>query len=618
VTWRPIVCRTSRIALQRAASPSHNVRVDAQPGMDQPLRFGSFELDIRSRELRKGKTRIRLQEQPFEILRMMLERPGHVVTREELCRRLWPDGTYVDYEHSLNAAVKRLRAALGDDADNPRFVETLPRRGYRFIAGLAEDDADEAGGTASPGGVPRVRLAVLPFSNLSEEGGHEYFTDGLTEEMIAQLGQRCRGRVGILARWSSMMFRGTKLRAREVGQALNADYLLEGSVRREGDQVRITARLIEAAGETQLWSESYQRHMTDCLSLQADVSARIAQSLATELAPDAAPRQQGTNASQAAYQEYLKGRYHWNKLDDEREGGAATALGEALTCFGRAIDREPGFAEAHAISARVHIARAQQYLEPPRPLLERARDSVKQALALQPGVAEAHLALGDVRRMLEWDWRGAEQAYTQAIALNPSAENAHRRYSLMLAVTSRTPEAFVEAERACEHDPLCLVVLVNAALVRYLSGDYDAAIARAQHILEMGPQYLPARRLLGAAFLQAGRTADALAALDAAAEAADSPIALAWLAHARAASGDRAGADRCLDRLGRMARTRYVSPYHLALARAGTGDIDEAFALLEHAVTDADPALAYVGVEPRLEPLRGDPRYARLVDLLGL
>src|SRR5688572_30710840 len=213
--------------------------MDALMDADGTLRFGSFELDVRSRELRTGSATVRLQEQPFEILRMMLERPGAVVTRDELRDRLWPAGTFVDFEHSLNAAVKRLRAALGDDADNPRFVETLPRRGYRFI-GAANAEGDKAAE-----GVPRV--AVLPFSNLSEEGSQEYFTDGLTEEMIAQLGQRCRGRLGVIARWSSMVFKGSTQGSREIGQALRAQYLLEGSVRREGDRVRVTASLVETA-----------------------------------------------------------------------------------------------------------------------------------------------------------------------------------------------------------------------------------------------------------------------------------------------------------------------------------------------------------------------------------
>jgi DNA-binding winged helix-turn-helix (wHTH) protein len=206
--------------------------VNASTGADNPLRFGSFALDVRSRELRNGAmAAVRLQEQPFEILRMLLERRGDVVTRDELHRRLWPRGTFVDFDHSLNAAVKRLRAALGDHAERPRFVETLPRRGYRFIGPLAEDATQVQG---MPVAVPRVRMAVLPFTNLSTGSGHGSFVDGLTEEMIAQLGQLFRGRLGVISRSSSMMFRDGGRRARDIGQALRVDYLLEGSVRRDG------------------------------------------------------------------------------------------------------------------------------------------------------------------------------------------------------------------------------------------------------------------------------------------------------------------------------------------------------------------------------------------------
>src|SRR6185295_6618620 len=274
------------------------------------VKFGSFELDVRLRELRTGSTRVRLQEQPFEILRLMLERPGDVVTREQLRQRLWPAGTYVDFEHSLNAAVKRLRAALGDDADNPRFVETLPRRGYRFIARL--DTSSTLGTPGTPGTLrhPKLRLAVLPFANISEDPAQEYFSDGLTEEMIAQLGSVARGRIGVVARWSSMAFKGSSRRAREIGETLRVDYLVEGSVRCVGDRVRITARLVETLGETHLWSDVYERELTDCLGVQADVAARIARALAMELTP---PAEQKGAFGPAAYQAYLKGRYYWNK-----------------------------------------------------------------------------------------------------------------------------------------------------------------------------------------------------------------------------------------------------------------------------------------------------------------
>ena len=574
----------------------------------QRLRFGAFELDVRSRELRKDGVCIRLQEQPFEILRTMLERPGDVVTRDELRQRLWPDGTFVDFEHSLNAAVKRLRAALGDAADNPRFIETLPRRGYRFIGTPAQRD--------EPAGTPaRVRLAVLPFTNLSAAEGQEYFTDGLTEEMITQLGERCRGRIGVVARWSCMVFKGSTERTRDIGRALCADYLLEGSVRRHGDRVRITARLVESAEETQLWAEAYERHLTDYLSVQADVASRIAESLAMELAPGASPKPSGPTTSVTAYQEYLQGRYFWNNWVLPDDNG----LDQALSRYTEALRIDPAFAPARAGAARAHIARALNYRERPRRALETARTEAKRALDLEAGLSEARLAMADVRRMLEWDWRGAETEYANAIALNPSQENAHRSFATMLAALGRHVEAVREIDRAVELDPLCLVVSTSAAFVRYLAGDYEGALAYCRRTTDIDPHYLPARRLVGATYLQSGRTDTALAVLEAAyADARHDPVYAASLSTARAMAGDGTGAAELLAGLRRQGTSRYVSRYHLALAQLGVGDRDSAFGALEQAVVDSDPALAYLAVEPRFEPIRSDPRYARLLDLLGL
>jgi len=245
------------------------------------VRLGTFELDVRSRELRDGSQRVRLQEQPFEILRLMLERPGDVVTRDELQRRLWPEGTFVDFEHSLNAAIRRLRTALGDDADRPKFVETVPRRGYRLVGAIRNAGA---GGKAARGAVPpRPRLVVLPFVNLSDDGSQESFSDGLTEELMTQLGSLCQGEVIIVVGWPSMFYKNRLQRISEIGKALHASYLLEGSTRRAGPRVRITARLVDAAAEAHLWAETYERTVNDALSVQADVAGRVARSLMKEL-----------------------------------------------------------------------------------------------------------------------------------------------------------------------------------------------------------------------------------------------------------------------------------------------------------------------------------------------
>ena len=569
------------------------------------LRFGPFELHLRSRELQNGPKRIRLQDQPFEILLTMLERPGEVVTREELRQRLWPEGTFVDFEHSLNAAVKRLRSALGDDADNPRFVETLPRRGYRFIGSLVAQKDPE------PSPRPRLRLMVLPFADLSECREHRYFADGLTEEMIAQLGHLCKNRIGVISRASSMTFKDSNRRARDIGEILGVDYLLEGSARREGDRVRITARLVETASETHLWVESYESHLADYLSVQTDVAARVARSLAMELMPGELHAVHAVSSNAPAYHDYLKGRYYWNMLADE-------GVDPALEHFELATRLDPSFALAYVGKARVQLLKADYYRTTPRPMLEAARQSVKRAMDLDPNLFEAHLALGEVRRMLEWDWRGAEAAYTQAIVLNPSHETAHRSYALLLAALARPAEAIRESDRALEMDPLCVVVNSGgAAWVRYLVGDIDGAIARSRRAVEMEPRYLVAHRVLAAAYLQAGRGSDAVVALETAlAFSPSDPVLLAWLAHARAVTGCRDVALALVNKL--QVCERHLPSYHLALAHVGLGDRDAAFAALEQATVEADPSLLTLRAEPRFEPLRSDPRYPRLIELLGL
>jgi TolB-like protein len=579
---------------------------------ERPLRFESFELDVRSRELRKGKERIRLQEQPFEILRLMLEHPGDVVTREELARRLWPDGTFVDFEHSLNAAVKRLRAALGDDADNPRFVETLPRRGYRFIASLG--GATLAMPPATPDYTPatpdyKARLAVLPFANLSGDASQEYFSDGLTEEMILQLGRLGRGRIGVISRSSSGLFKGTARRAREIGEILRADYLLEGSVRREADRVRITAQLVDASSESHLWTDVYERNLTDCITVQAEVAARIAQSLAIELLPEQPVR---ASHDASAYQTYLKGRYYWNLPGDQ-------GFEQAVVYFGQACASDPNFAAAYADLARTHTARAEYYNLTPRTSLEIARPFAERALALDPHLSHAHGAVANIRAMLDWDWEGAEAGLRQAIALNPSSDGAHRWYGLLLAGLGRSTEAVRESQRARELDPLCLVVGTSAAWTQYMAGDYDASIDTCRNVMDMKPHFTPASRVLGAALIQMGRPAEGVAELEAAAANAPAdPVLLAWLAHAKALRGECGVARTILEALDRLRPKQFVPAYHLALAHLGLGETDQAFELLDQACEERDPALINLAGDPRFDPARNDPRFAALLSRLRL
>jgi len=582
-------------------------------------RFGTFELDVRARELRKGGIRIRLQDQPFEILMVMLDHPGEVVTREELRQILWPAGTFVDFEHSLNAAIKRLRAALGDDADNPRFVETLHRRGYRFIAAVESEGQPvrtlhvvQPPATKPATDIVNVRLVVLPFANVSNDPAQEYFSDGLTEEMITQIGRLCPGRLGVIARTSSMLFKRSSKSACEIGRELGVDYLLEGSVRRDGDRIRITAQLIETRTELHLWAEVYDRRLEETLILQSDVAERIARSLAMELVPDQRLVRVDARGSES-YEAYLKGRYHWNRKGDE-------GLSLAISYYERAIELDPKFAPAWAAMARARVSVAYYGREPGRATLGRAREAALRAIELDAGDSDPYVALAEVQRSLEWKWTLAEATYRKAVALAPSCEAARRGLAVSLASTSRFAEAKIHAEHARNLDPLCISVNISAAWVRYAAGEFDEAIDRCRYTLDMDPTFEPARRMLGAAYLAAGQTEQALHELQAAVGLdADDPKSLAWLTHAKAIAGVGDEALALMEKIELLAKKGYVPAYHLALAHAGLGNRDAAFASLEQACNDRDPALTNgISVEPRFEPLRRDPRYRALLQRLNL
>ena len=307
-----------------------------------------------------------------------------------------------------------------------------------------------------------MRLVVLPFANLSNDPTQEYFSDGLTEEMITQIGRLCPGRLGVIARTSSMLFKRSTKSASEIGRELSADYLLEGSVRGDGDRIRITAQLIETRTEVHLWAETYDRSLGETLNLQTDVAAHIARSLAMELVPDQVDvLGRATPRRTEAYQAYLKGRYHWNR-------GSLEGVRSAISYYERALELDPEFAAAHSAMARARISLANHSQRAgPRAFLEQARASALRSIEIDPGISDAHLALAEIRRTLEWNWRMAEDEYRTAIALSPSCESAHRFYAQFLAAMSRFGEAKAEADRACDVDPFCLVVTTSAAWVRY-------------------------------------------------------------------------------------------------------------------------------------------------------
>jgi TolB-like protein/Flp pilus assembly protein TadD len=575
--------------------------------MSSVIRFTGFECDLRARELRRNGATIRLQEQPFQILAMLLEHPGDVVTRDEIRQRLWPDGTTVDFEHGVNAAIKRLRTALDDSADTPCYVETLPRRGYRFIAAL-EPAVHRPLAAGDPGGRPR--LVVLPFTNLSSEAEHDYFSDGLTEEMIAQLGQRCASRIGVIARHSAMLYKNAQQGAAEIGESLRADYLVEGSVRRAGDRVRITAQLIETKGETHVWARSYDRQLADCLAVQTEVAAEIARALSDEILPPAAAGE-GDTHSPAAYQAYLTGRFHWNKPGD-------SGLVDSVTYYDEAIAIDPAFGKAHTARARSYLSMVEHYLVTPKEALHTAGAAARRALALNPSDPDAHIVLAEVCRVLDWDWSGARGAYERALSINPNSEAGLRYYSWFLASRHAGAASFAAADRGCEIDPLCLVMHTGAAAVRYLAQDYAGAIARCRRVIKMEAGWAQARRLAAASLVQLGRHDEAADEFAALGDVRLDPVSLAWLGHTLAAGGHTGRAREILGQLQHTMNSRFVSAFHLALLHTGLGDLESAFTQLSRACDTRDTWLEAMNVEPRFAPLRRDSRFAALLSRLRL
>ena len=475
--------------------------------VEGPVRFGAFQLDLRTGELRKAGDRINLPDQPFQVLKALLDRPGDLVTREELRQRLWPAETFVDFEHGLNAAVRRLRDALGDSADVPRFVETLPRRGYRFIAPVTApavedqpaparpgvEDLHEGSGTPDQTGAPRrltrawrlavvaaltfvsagilwasgyrpwplagsrppsptgrFMLAVLPFENLTGDPDQEYLGDGMTEELIAQLGRMDPSRLGVIARTSAMQFKKTTKRADQIGSELDVSYLIEGSVRTTGSRIRIAVQLIEARSESQLWAEQYERDAKNLLTLQREVAEAITRQITTSLGVarstvNADARRHSTIAE--AYDHYLRGRYHWRK--DNAEG-----LEKGKEHFRKAIELDPSYALAYSGLADTYTFLGSDGFMPMREAYPLGRAAALKALELDDMLGEAHYSLAGITVDYYFDWIEGGRHFERAIELNPNYEPALRAYSFYLACMGRHGEALAFAERARDLDPV--------------------------------------------------------------------------------------------------------------------------------------------------------------------
>jgi TolB-like protein len=567
--------------------------------------FGPFRLDAKGRALFRGARMVPVPPKAADTLLLLVENAGSVVTKEQLLATVWRD-TFVE-EGSLTRTISVLRKVLDDRARGHEYIVTIPKRGYRFAARV------ERAVGAAPLAAPKVTLAVLPFVDLSGNARYGYFSDGLTDEMITQLGRLNPERLGVIGRTSAMQYRSTSKSLQRIGRELGVTYLLEGSVRRGGSHVRISARLIQASDQTHRWTGSYERELRDVLALQSDVARAIARQIEIKLAPRERERlAAAATVDPRSYEDYLKGRYLWNVRTQE-------ALQKSIRCFERAIRNEPRHAAAYAGLADSYLTLQDADLIPPRRAIRTAKQAAAKALEIDETLAEAHVSLAHAH-FHELDWAAAGREFGRGIELNPSYSTAHFYYANYLLSVGRSAEAIEEARSARALDPVSLAAQANVAMILCLAGQPDQAIEQSLAALETDANYAPAHEDLGRAYGLKHMHHRAIAAFRRAVGISKrrSPRYLASLAHAYAVAGKRKDALGLLGELDRLAETRYVSSYAFALTFVGLGDNENAFTWLARARRECSSAVPFIGVEPRLAPLHSDPRFRQLLVRVGL
>jgi TolB-like protein/DNA-binding winged helix-turn-helix (wHTH) protein/Flp pilus assembly protein TadD len=628
------------------------------------VRFGTYEVSLQSGEVRKAGVRIKIQQQPMKLLEILLERPGEVVTREELRGRVWDDESFGDFDQAVNIAIAKLRSALGDSAENPRYIETLPKRGYRFIAEVSvvvigdrtrrpESAAGEIPGIepvhqlqgAGLSVAPKRRLwptrrvivalalvlslpilaiwlvrsrdrprtgirslAVLPLDNLSDDASQDYFADGMTDELITDLAQISALRV--ISRTSVMTYKHTRKPLREIARELNVDAVVEGTVLRSGEQVRITAQLIQAPADKHLWAESYEGNLRDTLALQNKVASAIAEQIRIALTPqEQAVLKKANVVNPEAYESYLKGRYFWNKRTPD-------GLKVALAYFKQAIDENPNYAQAYAGLADTYslLGDWEYGALAPREAYPKAKAAAIKALELDNTLGEAHTSLAFSLDVFDWDWKSAEKEFGRAIELNPGYATAHHWYAWHLSEMGRNSEAIAEMRKAEHLDPLSLIISADMAEILLVAHLNDEAIEQSRRTVNMDPNFAIAHYELGQAFVQKHSYNEAIAEFQKAIELSGGSIPCkSNLAYAYAVSNKRNEAVEILNDL----KTRSAhNASEIALMYVGLGDKDQAMTWLEKAYEEHFNAS--ILLRPAFDPLRSDPRFQNLVHRIGL
>jgi len=573
--------------------------------------FGDFELDLAANELRCGNGAIRLQRIPMELLALLVARAGDVVTRGEIVERLWGKDAFIDVEASINTAMRKLRRALQDDVDHPSYVLTIPAKGYRFIAQVTYSDAAAAGGSARDSSP--IVLAVLPFEYVNADPEDEYFADGLTEETIAALGRVSPEHLVVIARRSTIAYKGTAKGVEEIGSELGVDYLVDGSIRREARRIRVNAKLIRVRGQSQIWSASYDREAGSFLGLQDELGVAIAERVRLRLSPERAAGLAGGGTRNAeAYDLYLRGRFCMFQV-------TPAASRKAAEYFERAAQLDPGYALAYAGLADVYVNLPVNSDADPKPCWRKAREAAERAVALDDQLAEAHTSLGLQKFWLGWDWPGAEQCFRRALELEPNFAWAELTLAVVLSGAGRHDESAAAMSRCLALDPVSPLAHAVAGQHLFQARANSAALERLRYALAIDGEFWISHIVMGKVYEQLGRPAAALdACQQALAYSGGNTEALSLKGYVLATTGRGAEAEDVMAALERIAVDKFVPPYNIALVAAGLGDARLAFEWLEKAYEARDVHMVFLPVDPKWDAYRRDERFRSLLRRCGL
>ncbi len=584
------------------------------------VRFGDYEVDLAAGQLRKHGLRISLREKSFQVLATLLEQPGEVVTREELRRRLWPDDVFVDFDNNLNTAVARLREALGDSAEHPRFIETLPKHGYRFLANVFE-----APRAAEPRLAPRVRLMVLPFINLSGDRTQEYFSDAMTDEIITALASLAPEQLAVIARTTAMHYKGSHKDVARIGHEVGVDYVVEGGVHRAEDRIGINAQLIRTKDQTHVWAQRYDAEMRDIFSLHrriAEAMTRHVPAIAEAIRDGAVRRghvRRKPTEDLTAYNEYIKGRHEMWKM-------TAEGLAEARRHFEAALARDPQFARACTALAELYWYLGIVGYAPSKETDPLGRSYVLRALAADSTLAEAHALLSYYPGKREcpgeidyYNWEEIQELVGRARELDPTSRLVRLRHAMVLAILGRVAEAAAELEQALESDPLAFDLRCWLVVMLYLGRSLDRALEEALRVLDLEPEHFLSYYNLGHVYRELQRFDESAAAFRKASKlSGELPVVVGFLGLSLGLGGHTAEARMVLDRLRALTTERYVPPTSLAWTHLGLGEIDEAFLWMHRAIDAPDRMMEPIKTWSFLDPLRGDPRFAALLRKMRL